>query len=78
MRDTSERKAIVMRLIESENLYRTLFNEAPLGILLIDENGRAVEFNEEAHRQLGYTRKEFAKLTISDYEALETPEKTKT
>ncbi|MEM3378105.1 MAG: PAS domain S-box protein [Candidatus Bathyarchaeia archaeon] len=77
MRDISERKRIERQMQEAEKRYRTLFNEAPLGILLIDQNGRAVEFNEEAHRQLGYTREEFAKLTISDYEALETPEKTK-
>jgi PAS domain S-box-containing protein len=43
---------------------------------LIDETGTAVEFNEGAHRQLGYTREEFAKLVVSDYEVIETLEGT--
>ncbi|MEJ5327340.1 MAG: PAS domain S-box protein [Candidatus Bathyarchaeia archaeon] len=76
-RDLSERKKIELKIEESEKLYRTLFNDAPLGILLIDELGHFVRFNEEAHRQLGYTRGEFAKLSIADYEACESPEEIK-
>jgi PAS domain S-box-containing protein len=66
-----------MQIKESKKRYRTLFNEAPLGILIIDENGRIVEFNKEAHRHIGYTREEFAKFTIADYEASESPEEIK-
>jgi PAS domain S-box-containing protein len=75
--DITERKQMEMKLREAEKRYHALFDKAPLGILLIDSEARAVEFNEEAHRQLGYSREEFAKLTVSDYEVLETPEKTK-
>ncbi|MCW4046672.1 MAG: PAS domain S-box protein [Candidatus Bathyarchaeota archaeon] len=77
IRDISERKKIEMKLQEEKKRYRTLFNQAPLGILLIDQTGTAVEFNEETHRQLGYSREEFAKLTVSDYEVLETPAETR-
>lgn len=60
---------------ESASRYRMLFEQSPSGILLIDpETGRAVEFNETAHRQLGYSREEFAALMIADYEAREKPE----
>jgi PAS domain S-box-containing protein len=78
IRDISERKKMEMTVREAEKRYRMLFNQAPLGILLIDyETARAVEFNEEAHRQLGYSSEEFAKLTVSDYEVIETPEETR-
>jgi PAS domain S-box-containing protein len=52
--------------------YHALFNQAPLGILLIDpETMIAVEFNDLANEQLGYSKEEFAKLRISDYQAVE-------
>ena len=81
MRSTWEmvkRKRVETLLFEAEQRYRTIFNESPDGILLFDvETGKAFEFNEVAHRQLGYTREEFADLTVSDYEARERPEETK-
>jgi PAS domain S-box-containing protein len=77
IRDTSERKKMETTLREAEKRYHALFSKAPLGILLLDETATAIEFNEEAYRQLGYTREEFAKLTVSDYEVIETPEETK-
>ena len=62
---------------ESASRYRMLFEQSPFGVLIIDpETGRAVEFNKTAHRQLGYSREEFASLTIADYEALEKTENT--
>ena len=36
-----------------------------------------IECNEAAHRQLEYSREEFARLRSADYEAAETPEETK-
>ena len=78
MRSTWEmvkRKRVETLLHDSEQRYRTIFNESPDGIVLIDtETGKAVEFNDVAHRQLGYSREEFAGLTVSDYEAKEKPE----
>jgi len=68
-----ERKQLEKKLREAESRYHALFDKAPLGIVIVDSTGTAVEFNDEAHRQLGYSREEFAKLTVSDYEALETP-----
>ena len=63
--------------LKANALYQELFASSPDGILLIDaETQRVVEFNDAACRQLGYTREEFARLRISDYEASETPEET--
>jgi PAS domain S-box-containing protein len=57
---------------EANQLFRGLFEQAPLGLLVIDpETAKVLEFNDVAHRQLGYSREEFAKLSISDYEAVE-------
>jgi PAS domain S-box-containing protein len=72
----NQRKQLESKLQEAEKRYHALFNKAPLGILTVDSTGTAVEFNEEAHRQLGYSREEFAKLTVSDYEVLENPDET--
>ncbi len=70
-----KRKRAETLLHDSEQRYRTIFNESPDGILLVDvETGKAVDFNEVAHRQLGYSREEFAGLTVSEYEAREQPE----
>ncbi|HMF33207.1 MAG TPA: PAS domain S-box protein [Candidatus Lokiarchaeia archaeon] len=57
--------------------YRIMYEQSPDGVLLIDpETQKAIEFNDTACRQLGYTREEFANLAISDYEVIEKPEET--
>ena len=33
-----------------------------------------MEFNERAHKNLGYTREEFANIKISDFEVFESEE----
>ena len=76
--EEAERKQAEQLLRESELRYRTLFEASPSGILLIDpETMLPIDFNPTAHQQLGYSRDEFAKLSISDYEATEKPEETR-
>lgn len=54
--------------------YLSLFEQAPDGILILDpDTTLAVEFNETAHRQLGYSREEFSRMRIADYEVDHTP-----
>lgn len=57
---------------EAELRYRTLFEQSPDGILILDTEGRILEFNEAAHRELGYSREEFAGLHISDIDPFQT------
>jgi PAS domain S-box-containing protein len=65
-------------LSDPETRYRLLFEHSPEGIVIIDpETARPLHFNETAHRQLGYSREEFARLNISDFEAAETAEETR-
>ena len=54
-------------LEESEEYYRALFEQANEAILLMQKpNLRFSHFNQTAHQLLGYDRKQFANLTISD------------
>ena len=46
--------------------YSTLFNQANDAIMLIEENGKIVEVNDQAIRMYGYTREELFALTVSD------------
>jgi two-component system cell cycle sensor histidine kinase/response regulator CckA len=57
----------------NETLYRTLFDQSPDGVLLMNMKGEIVEFNDAVNRQLGYTREEFKKLRISDIDPVESP-----
>jgi PAS domain S-box-containing protein len=56
--DITERKLAQLELAESEERYRTLFNSAPVGILLIDQNATIINVNETACKQYGYTSDE--------------------
>ena len=54
-------------LREREEIYSAIFNQAANGIVLIDaETLRFTEFNDAARLGLGYTREEFARLTLND------------
>ena len=72
--EIAERKEVTKALKESQERYHALFDQSPDGILLIDPDGNLAEFNESAYRQLGYTGEEFKKLSISDINALESPD----
>jgi len=62
-------------LRESEERYRTIFELAADCIVLIDgETGELVEFNERALDNLGFSREEFEKLKIPDFEVIESAE----
>ncbi len=78
VKDITKRKQYEQAIKEAEQRYRALFEEAPLGVLVIDPETTAfIEFNDVAHRQLGYTREEFSKLTIPEIEVKETSDQVK-
>ena len=67
----TEKKQMEKKVKEAENLYHALFEQTPLGVMLIDPRTTSiVQFNDTAHRQLGYTREQFGKLKIQDIEDL--------
>ena len=56
--------------------YVKLMNLASDGILVMDLNGRLIEFSDIAQKMLGYTREEMRRLTIFDIDAKESSEAT--
>ena len=66
-RDITERKLAEDALRESEEKYRALVDQAAEGIVLVDiETLRFIDFNDAACSDLGYSREEFASLTLFD------------
>ena len=58
--------------------YKTLFDQSPDGVLLVDTNSTLpIEFNDAACRQLGYSKEEFSKMKVSDYDVYENLEDAK-
>jgi len=77
IRDITERKKVEEALRESEKRYHALFDQSPDGIVLVNAEGKIIEFNESAHRELGYTREEFSGLSVSDINPFEGPDDVK-
>jgi PAS domain S-box-containing protein len=74
IKDISLRKKEEQEMKDEEQRYYALFNRAPLGVLIVDPaTAGFIEFNDAAHKQLGYSREEFEKLGICDIEVRETP-----
>jgi len=77
-KDITERKRAEEKIKESEIRYRAIFEQAAESLVLVEaETGAIVEFNEMACETLGYTREEFRKLMIPDFEVIESPEEVK-
>ena len=75
--DISKRKEAQAALQESEERYRSIFENANTGIVLTDNNGQVTSFNEAFRAMLGYDaetlgRMNFAEFTHPDDLSLET------
>ncbi len=71
-----ERLQIMELFRSSKERYQVILNQTLESIVLVDaETGALIEFNTAAHKNLGYSRKEFKKLKIPDLEAAESAEK---
>ena len=64
--DVTERKAAELALVEAEERFRTVFEEGPVGIVLLDREGRLVEGNDSFSSMIGYGRDEIIGLTLED------------
>ena len=61
------RQSAKQESVELEQAYAAIFAQTPESIIVADpQTRRFVQFNEAAHRNLGYTREEFSKLRIED------------
>ncbi|HZF75825.1 MAG TPA: PAS domain S-box protein [Acetobacteraceae bacterium] len=69
LRDVSERDGAGRTLRDAETRWRGLMETAPISIVVLDIETRAIlDFNDLAAQQLGYSREEFARLTMWDIE----------
>jgi len=59
-------------LLESENRFRTVVDQAVDAFYLFDPDGKVVDVNQRACDSLGYTRDELLALTVSDIECVDT------
>ncbi|MBN2541992.1 PAS domain S-box protein [bacterium] len=75
LRDITDNKVIEAALIESQEKYKALFEQAADSIVLVDiQTGTIVDFNDKAYQNLGYTLDEFIGIKISDFEVRESTE----
>jgi len=58
VRDITERKRVKEELMESEEKYRTLMEEAPIGICNVDITGKVTYVNKRFEDVSGYSREE--------------------
>ncbi|MBI4331846.1 MAG: PAS domain S-box protein [Chloroflexi bacterium] len=73
IRDITERKRIEKALEESEERYRRLYDEAPVGYISVSRNGSLLQANGRACEMCGYSVDELAGRRILDLFP-ETPE----
>jgi len=62
-------------LLEREERYRNLFEQSLDSVLIIDaETEKILDYNENAYKNLGYSKEEFKKINVSDIKYIKTPE----
>ncbi len=66
MQDITERRQAEEALRQSEQQYRTLFEKASDGILIVDAAGNYADANQAGLQMLGYAREELIGLNVVD------------
>jgi len=64
--DLTERRRAEEKLLESEQRFRTLVEQASDGFELLDEAGNYLDVNSATLQQLGYAREEILALSVSN------------
>jgi len=74
-RDITQLRQAQDDLSERREIYDAIVDQALDIVVLMDtESGAFAEFNQAVTNHLGYSREEFARLTLADIEANETPD----
>ena len=77
-RDISQRKRAEQELQAREEIYRSIISQSGESIVLIDPESLAfVEFNDSACTALGYSREEFAHISLLDIQFDRVPDTVK-
>ena len=64
--DITVRKIAEKDLLISESKFRSYIDNAPIGIVITDNNGKIIEVNPVVYFSLGYSETEFQKLSIKN------------
>ncbi len=73
-RNISEQIKTYVALRRSEEELRTILRTATDGFWVTDRQGRLLDVNDSVCRNLGYSRDEMLRMSVSDIEAMEKPE----
>ncbi|WP_051688035.1 response regulator [Desulfofalx alkaliphila] len=65
--EINERKRFAMALSESESRYRAIFDNAKIGIALLDSKGCILESNATLSQMLGYSRQQLKNRIFDDF-----------
>lgn len=68
--DITERKTAMKALLDSESRFRTIFEEAGMGMVITDLEGRILESNNAFEKMLGYDTKEVIERNFDDLLAI--------
>ncbi len=63
--DITFRRKIHSELIESENKFRTLFEDIPIGVGIFDSFGRVIRVNKKMLEITGYTKETILEINVS-------------
>ena len=66
LRDISKRKSAEETLRESEQRFRRVFEEGPLGMAFVDSDLRFAKVNATLCRMVGYSEQELTGLSFAD------------
>ncbi|MGK7397921.1 MAG: PAS domain S-box protein [Candidatus Cyclobacteriaceae bacterium M3_2C_046] len=73
--DITERKQYERHLLESENRYKSIFEDSASYMLIVDpEKGKIIDVNRSALAFYGYTKQEMLGLNVSDINISSNPE----
>ena len=66
IRDTTERKRMNQALRDSEERFRRVFEEGPLGLALVGKDYRFLKVNSSLCRMVGYSESELISMSFAD------------
>jgi len=75
VRDITDRKRTERSLRESEELFRTTFETAGIGIALVDMQGQPMNSNPALQRMLGYSGAELRRMPFTEFTHLDDRER---
>ncbi len=65
--DITERKKMQMALRESEERFRLIFDQSPIGDVIVDLNYHTLRVNNAFSKMLGYSKEELLSMEFSEY-----------